>query len=237
MTKSRRRWFAVSTFSTLMFLVGYWAGSTKIRPPDLPGLRALIPLPTCTSTPTATPAPAGTSTKPAIDRAKFEGLYRAAKRIDATINAGKISYQDFKKLAGAFSTELSIAKDHATTKEDNELIGLYERVEDTYRDSAALFDARMDFGQQSNFTDPAANVMFPLSPPLLPIVRKYTLPLISGGDWLPVSSIRQVWAVASTQIAQANALYIGAGVSEQTYHGGVGQVVEKRSSVHSAAKQ
>jgi hypothetical protein len=145
-----------------------------------------------------------------VDQKKFEPLYRAAKTIQASQVVG-VNYQKFGELLQAFATEISIARDKASSAKEEGLISKYADALLTLHDSGALWkeqidDARYDF-------IPAGRIFVEAS--IEPIVAKYSLPRRthkgSGKPWQSISSdsIQLLWSKASEQIDTANKLYYG----------------------------
>lgn len=144
----------------------------------------------------------------AVDQKKFEALYRAAKTIQASQTVG-VNYQKFGDLMQAFATEISIAKDKASSPKEERLISAYAGALFTLHDSGALWKEQIDDARYEFI--PAGRIF--VEAPIKPIVAKYSLPQKThkgyGKPWQSISStsIQLLWSKASEQIDAANKLY------------------------------
>ncbi len=142
-----------------------------------------------------------------VNQAKFEGLYRAGKTIDAAVVVS-VTLPRFRELVQAFATEVSIAKDKSTAPAERNLMELYADVLDVYRDSLALWDAQI--AQKSESIDPGVAQL--CYGDVGNIAAKYLLPCVeygpSGMKVLPSKSQQYLWTVAGVKLRKANAAYL-----------------------------
>lgn len=143
-----------------------------------------------------------------VDQKKFEALYRAAKTIQASQTVG-VNYRKFGELMQAFATEISIAKDKASSPKEERLISAYVDALLTLHDSGSLWKEQIDDARYEFI--PAGRIF--VEAPIEPIVAKYSLPQKThkgyGKPWQSISSdsIQLLWSKASEQIDAANKLY------------------------------
>ena len=158
-------------------------------------LFALLSFASACSTETQKPTVAP---KPAIDQTKFEALYRSAKSLQGGMTVG-VSYMKFGELLRGLATEISIAKDKATSSNEKELVGLYAEAFKTYQDSYTLWNRKKDHPDYY-WNDGETNSL----------VKKYNIPIKSrgfGGVFLAPEALKIIWDVAGKQLDKANKLY------------------------------
>lgn len=145
--------------------------------------------------------------QPQVNQAKFEGLYRAGKTVDAAVGVS-VTLPKFRELVQAFATELSIAKDRASVAEERRLVDLYADALNVYRDSLALWDAQID--QHSKIADFNAGLL--CYGDVQEIAARYGLPCVEYGPdgmkVVPNESQQYLWSVAGVKLRKANASYL-----------------------------
>jgi len=143
-----------------------------------------------------------------IDVTKFDAVYRAAKATEAAANVG-VNYQEFGKLVQNLATEVSIAKDRASTPDESNLVSMYAGVLDSYKDSLAIWKAKIDLAGK-DFPFKGA---IPCVGEIATIASKYELPPIewpAGGiPLIPDECLQYLWVSASDRLNAANSLYSG----------------------------
>jgi hypothetical protein len=147
--------------------------------------------------------------QPVIDQKKFEPLYRSAKTVQASLDVG-LTYAKLGDLLQAFATEISIAKDKASTPKETELVGMYRNALLTLQDSGLLWKHKLAGAGYDWIPDGRIFV----EAELLPVVEKYEIPtkhertsFSKGFTSIPEKSIQLVWAKAGEQLQTANKLY------------------------------
>lgn len=73
-------------------------------------------------------------TKPVVDQAKFQSLYRSAKSVLAAIETG-VNYDEFSRLLKSLATEVSVSADLASTDSERACAYSYEWALRSYQDS------------------------------------------------------------------------------------------------------
>lgn len=168
----------------------------------------LLTLAGCRKAPPPSPPAPPMVKRPAVDQKKMDPLYRAAKSIQASQTVG-VNYQKFGELMQAFATEISIAKDRASSQKEQQLVTSYAAALVTLHDSGVLRKEQID-DSRYNFI-PAGRIFVEQS--LAPIVAKYSLAKKThkgyGRPWESISadSIQILWSKASEQIDAANKLF------------------------------
>jgi hypothetical protein len=145
-----------------------------------------------------------------IDQKKFEPLYRSAKAVQASLAVG-LTYAKFGELLQAFATEVSIAKDKASTAKESELVRLYREALLTLQDSNLLWKAKVA-GAGYDFI-PDGRII--VAPELQPTVEKYQIQTRKERmqyskttfDSIAEESIQLVWAKAGEQLDMASKAY------------------------------
>lgn len=155
------------------------------------------------------PPPPAPVKRAVIDQKKFEALYRSAKTVQASLAVG-LTYAKFGELLQAFATEISIAKDKASTPKEAELVGMYRDALVTLQDSSLLWKNKLSSASYDFI--PAGRIF--VEAELEPLIVKYQIPkrkertsFSKGFDSIPEASIQLVWAKAGEQLDMANKLY------------------------------
>jgi hypothetical protein len=79
----------------------------------------------------------------AIDLQKFQALYRAGKAIEGSLAVGG-TFSRFTELLQALATEVSIAKDIASTRREKQLLDVYTLALSTLGHGATVWRAKVD---------------------------------------------------------------------------------------------
>lgn len=141
---------------------------------------------------------------------KVESLYRSAKAITGATSVG-INYQKFGELLQNFATEISIASDKLKgTRAFQELLAKYYDALTIYKDSATLWEAKINQGSVSFIPEGALFVEQYMEP----IIKRYNIPKtpqvvrVTGHRWesIPESSVQLLWELAGAKIEQANSM-------------------------------
>ncbi len=150
--------------------------------------------------------------KAAIDQAKFEPLYRAAKAVQGSTSVG-VNYLKFSELLQTFATELSIAKDKAQTANEKKLVEMYAGVLTDYSDSLSIWTAKnVAVSAKQIFGDliPANAILDAAARQGLPVTDEEKTSLYTGPfKWksIPANSIEIVWKSAGVKQSRANEFY------------------------------
>ena len=88
--------------------------------------------------------------QPRIDKAKFEGLYRAAKTIQVSTSVG-VNYLEFGKLLRNYATELSIANDRITSEGERELWNYFNKSYEMYEQSHFLWKDKIEYSKDPKY--------------------------------------------------------------------------------------
>ncbi len=75
---------------------------------------------------------------------KFDGVYHAAKKIEAATSVG-VNYMQFGELLQNLATEILILKDKKKTKKEEELFDIYEGVLFYYKSSYEEWKKKIDY--------------------------------------------------------------------------------------------
>lgn len=138
-------------------------------------------------------------TNPDVDRTKFDATYRAAKAVESAANVG-VNYQRFSEVVQAFTTELSIAKDKATSDKERELVSSYTKALDPYRDSLTVWAWKIEHGPVlTSYNDVR----------LADFMRKYNVTPYATGNWNADKAIQATFAEGAVRLKQANELLTG----------------------------
>ena len=134
-----------------------------------------------------------------IDQKKFENLHHAIKQIEGSVMAG-VNYMKFGELLQNLATELLITKDKVKTKEERDLLELYDKVYDTYKDSYTLWNKKIDWNRVSIDSERDKTEYEYLEHFF---IKKYNLDVLDvykvGKVIYFDSAIQKIWNYASTQ--------------------------------------
>jgi hypothetical protein len=149
------------------------------------------------------------SQKPIIDKIKFEPLYRSAKSIEVATSTG-VSLIKFREMIQQTAVELSISKDEAVSPSEKLLIEAYANAFDVYSDSLKLWEAKIS--KENWFTDG----IFCIGD-VPEVAVKYEMKCLDFDRnlFIPNESIQYLWAIGSSRIAQAGAIYLGSQPEKQ----------------------
>src|SRR5262245_8619307 len=89
--------------------------------------------------------PAASAKKRPIDQSKFEAVYRAGKNIEVATSDVGVAFAKFGDMLQAFTTEVSIARDKASSADEQALADAYSSALAVYADSYQLWKDRLDF--------------------------------------------------------------------------------------------
>lgn len=133
-----------------------------------------------------------------IDTTKFDGLNRAAKKIEASTSVG-VSYQQMGELLQNLATELSVAKDKISSNKEKTIFGQYSDILDAYKDSHLLWKYKIEdhAGGKVWAMDNIIKVdEYRLD--LIPIISKYNISerKISNFSTISADSIKDIWRKA-----------------------------------------
>ena len=85
--------------------------------------------------------------RPQIDRAKFEPVYRSAKGVEVSIIQVGLNYARMGELIQGFATEISIAEDRTETNAERLLVARYDEALTIPRDSATLWKDQIELSK------------------------------------------------------------------------------------------
>jgi hypothetical protein len=161
----------------------------------------------------ATPAP---PPPVRVTTATFEPVYRAAKAVQGATESG-VTLIKYGELLQAFSTEISIAKDHDLNEQDKKLLAIYEEAFGHYQVSASLW--RMKINASDDLWKGEIPVFFNDKPneTMVNALRAYDIPVEDREMSLtharyraaPGDAPQRVWSRAAASVEQASALFYG----------------------------
>ena len=132
-----------------------------------------------------------------LDTTKFDGVNRASKKVEASMNIG-ISYQQFGELLQNLATEILIARDKISTDREKAILGRYSEALDIYKDSHLLWKYKIEDHAKGDVF--ALFDVIEVRPDMIPIISKYNLsekkytdPVFST---ISVESIKIIWIKA-----------------------------------------
>jgi Short C-terminal domain len=190
------------------------ATSTKTPPSDL-----------ATATPAPSPDEQELSPK-GIDKQKFDGVYRAAKSVKEATGVG-VNFPRYSELVQTLATEVSIARDKASSPGEKALAERFARVAAAYRDAATLWQHKIS---DASTTFLYGQIMVAISrvgtgemledPEMRRIVDTYkiTTQTIStgagGGRAITINpvAVQIPWIMADLRMAAAEKAYLAATV-------------------------
>jgi hypothetical protein len=127
----------------------------------------------------------GGSPETEINADTFKPLYRVAKGIEAGQETG-LNRDDFGKLLQQYATELGIAKDSLRTSGEKEVFDPYSKALDIWKDSAALWDAKISMPQLRRSAEQYYESVDKASGSIEPITKLFNYKDLIIHDKLPV---------------------------------------------------
>lgn len=137
-----------------------------------------------------------------VDQQKFDGVYRSGKSLEAALSVG-VNYLRFGELVQAYATEVSIAQDKATNAAERDLVKLYAEALAGCQDSLLIWKLKLDQSGNLNVNS---------RPELRRIADVYGIEGQGSREYFnfdPDQAIRTIWAVISSKLSNANAVYNG----------------------------
>lgn len=140
-----------------------------------------------------------------FDATKFDGVNRAAKKIEASTSVG-INYQQFGELLQNLATEILITRDKLTTDKERSILAQYTTIVDAYKDSHLLWQYKIEDHSKGDVW--AMENVIVVRPDMVPIISQYNIAERKVTDFSLISadSIKDIWLKAHTELEKTTAL-------------------------------